>query len=42
MGVHVAGFLGHVSRSAVFLVHLEGLGPALREGKEEVFAGVYY
>jgi hypothetical protein len=26
VGVHVAGFAGHSSRSAVFLIHLEALG----------------
>jgi hypothetical protein len=35
-GVRVAGLAGHVSRSAVYLVHkdmnLEGLGPAPRGG----------
>jgi hypothetical protein len=42
VGVQVAGLLGHVSRSAVFLIHLEGLGPTPREGKKEVFASVFY
>jgi hypothetical protein len=40
--VQVAGFLGHMSRSAVFLIHMEGLGPAPCEGRKDVFAWRLY
>jgi hypothetical protein len=42
VGVQVAGFLGHVSRSAVFLIHLEGLGPTPCEEKGKCSLSVFY